>query len=817
MLRNYLKIALRTFFKERLFSSINVIGLAVGAAVALLIFLYVRNEWTYDAFHTKADRIHRVWVKEHYDDQVFFNASTPFIMGRELAANFPEIERVCRYAVINNRVKKDAFSEEESIHLASPTFLEMFDFPLLEGAKESALSGLYQVVLSPEMAEKYFGREDPVGQSLAINIAGEWQEYQVSGVISPAPANSSIQYDMLIPFENIKAFSSERGRNSWTIVFPETYVELGADVTVAQLKAKTDPFFEREVAQRYGINRYEVGFQPLTDIHLNNDMPTAIAAVSDWRYPYILSGIALLVLLLAGINYVTLAVGRSLGRAREVGVRKVAGANRLQLMQQFWSEALLVALISVGVGLALAGLALPVFNQIAGKALVLDADWSTAGFLLGLAGLLGLIAGIYPSLIYSGFSPIYALKDTISGRGVSKHRLLRGLVGLQFVLSILLLSCTFIMQSQMQYLQNKNLGFEKESMLILPYSKVPSQQAGLAQVYEEGQAKAELLRNELTGLSGVLDLTTSSHTFGTPGWQQLGYTDPDTEQFRQFYLNAVDYNYLPMMEIELQEGRNFSEAITTDADQAVIVNRTMARQFGWENRMGSQLPEPFEGFKLIGITENFNFGPLQQEIGPLMMAIDQMPLLRVCSDHVASDSPTLKMTLKLAGGNLQNTVDKVRQAWKKVAPEQPFHFAFMDDNLDKLYRAERRLSRILGITTGLAIFIACLGLFGMATLTTARRTKEIGVRKVLGASATDIVLMLNKRFTILILIANLIAAPIAFYLMQQWLRDFAYHVPISPWIFLLAGLLTLLISWLAVSYQSVRAAVANPVRALRYE
>jgi len=546
-------------------------------------------------------------------------------------------------------------------------------------------------------------------------------------------------------------------------------------------------------------------------------MPTALAAVSNWRYPYILSGIALLVLMLAGINYVTLAVGRSLGRAREVGVRKVCGATRSQLMQQFWSEALLVALISVGVGLAIARLALPVFNRIADKTLVIGLEWSTLGFLFGLAALLGLIAGIYPSLIYSGFSPVYALKNTVSGKGVNKHRVLRGLVGLQFVLSILLLSCAFLMQNQMQYLQNKNLGFEKERMLILPYSKVPSQQAGLAEVYQEGQTKAELLRNELAGTSGVLDMTTSSHTFGTPGWQQLGYTDPDNKQFRQFYLNAVGYNYLSIMEIELEEGRHFSEDITTDAGQALIVNRTMAKQFGWENLVGSQLPAPFAGFQLIGISEDFNFGSLHQEIKPLMMAIDQIPVIRVCSDRSASDSPTLKMTLNLAGDNLQSTVGKVRRAWKEVAPEQPFHFAFMEDNLDELYRSEQRLSLILSITTGLAILIACLGLFGMATLSTARRTKEIGIRKVLGASAMDIVLMLNKRFTVLILIANLIAAPIAFYLMRQWLRDFAYHVSISPWIFLLAGLFTLLIAWLAVSCQSVRAAVANPVRALRYE
>lgn len=818
MLRNYLKIAVRNLFKEKLYSSINLVGLSVGMAVAVLIMLYVREEWSFDQFHSKSDRIYRTWVKEHYEGELFFNTSTPFILGRELEANFPEVEAVARYFPINELVKNGEFSDQENIHLVSPDFLHVFDFELLHGGdSKTVIADLNSVVLTPEVARKYFGYDAPIGEALSIQVSGAWQEFQVAGIVEKAPSNSSIQYDMMIAFGHVKNLASERARNSWTNVNPETYVLLQEGAEIEALDAKVKPYIDQQVAKLYEPGEYIVGFQPLADIHLNNDIPLGYAAVSDGRYPYILSAIALLILLLAAINFVTLSVGRSVSRAKEVGVRKVSGATRLQLMQQFWSEAIVLSFLAMGLGLLITELLLPIFNELADKQLVFQYSWQNIGFLAGLVLFLGLASGIYPALVISGFSPINALKDMVNRLGTGKHLVLRSLVGAQFVLSIGLIVCTFIMQGQMRFLQQKNLGYDKEQMLVLPYSATPTMEKGFVDIYEEGLQKAELLQQELRDNSNVLGLATSTHTFGTPGWMQLGYTDPASQKFRQFFFNAVDYNYIPTLGVELVDGRNFSEAIGTDATSAVIMNETMAQLYGLENGIGQQLPKPFEQFELIGIAKDFNFASLHTEVEPLIMGIAPTGVMEFCSDLSYNDTPTPKMTIKIAGNDVQRTIKSIQEAWKTVAPDQPFDFTFVDQALDNQYRAEDRLSQILTLATMLAIFIACLGLFGIATLTTARRIKEIGIRKVLGASAFDIVVLLNKNFAWMVLAASLIAAPLSYYFMQEWLTDFAYQISINPLIFVLATVLALVVAWLAVSYHSLRAALSNPVKALKYE
>ena len=817
MLKNYFKIAWRNLWKEKRYSFINIFGLSVGMAVAILMMLFVRDEWSFDQFHSKSDRTYRAWVKEHYEGELFFNTVTPFVLGRELQDNFPEIEKVARYFVINELVRNGEFSDQENIHLASPEMLEVFDFPLLEGNPRTALSGMNSVVITPEMAKKYFNQTAPIGETLTIQVSGEWQQFQVTGVIAEAPANSSIQYDLLVPFNFVKNLVPEQGLNSWTIVYPETYVLLKEGADLAVLEQKVAPFIDQQVANIYESGEYVVGFQPLADIHLNNDFPVGYVPVSDRRYPYILSGIALLILLLAGINFVTLAVGRSVSRAKEVGVRKVNGATRLQLMQQFWSEAILVTLIAMAGGILLAELLLPTFNQLANKQLVFSYNLPNTGFLISLALSLGLLAGIYPALVASGFSPIKTIRGTVSKLGQQKHLVLRTLVGLQFALSIILIACTFIMQQQMGYLQNKNLGFDQEQMLILPYNAAPSPERGLVEIHQEAEQKLELLRPELAGNSSIKKITSSNHTFGTLGWMSFGYTDPLSQKYRNFFYNSVDYNYIETMGITLREGRAFSREIGTDATSAVLLNETMAQEMNMIGKVGEQLPAPFETFQLIGITEDFNFSSLHNPVEPLLMAIDPISVRRHVSDVSSVDSPIPKITFKISGENVPETISAIQTAWKKVAPDQPFNFTFMDEALQLQYESESRLSLLIAIASMLAILIACLGLFGIATLTTARRTKEIGVRKVLGASVTDIVLLLNMRFSWIVLLANLIAIPITYIFMKKWLADFAYQVTINPLLFVGAAIVALLLAWLAVSYHSLKAARGNPVRALRYE
>ncbi|MCB0598507.1 MAG: ABC transporter permease [Lewinellaceae bacterium] len=817
MLKNYLKIALRNLLREKRYSTINILGLGIGVAVALLLGLYAREEWSFDSFHSKKDRICRVWVKEHYQGEVFFNTVTPVVLAGVLEDNFPEVEKTVQYIQVNNLVKKGSEVSQEQMHVITPSVLEVFDFELLEGDPKDALEGLRKVVLTPAAARKYFGAGPALGQTLSVQLSGQWEEFTVSGIIREAPANSSIQYNMLIPYENMKTLFSDRALTSWTFVYPETYVLLKEGVDAGVLQEKLAPVIDKQVVRIYKAGEYVVGLQPLADIHLNNDYPQGIAAVSDHRYPMILSGIALLVLLLGVVNFVILAIGRSVSRAKEVGIRRVAGALRRQLMQQFWSESAVVTLLAVVVGVLMAQLCLPAFNLITGKSLSIPYTLSSLGLFLSGGLALGLLAGAYPALIVSGFSPLRAIKGGITRLGRGRQMLLRGLVSFQFVLSLCLIICTMVMAFQLQYLQQKNLGFDKEQVVILPYQAAPTADYGTAAIFADGREVESRLRQELDGEPKVLGVAASAHALGFPGWTTLGYTDPSSQQYRDFSYNAVSENYLETMGIGLAAGRSFSADIPSDREKAVVVNESMAGAFGWGDLVGQQLPPPFEGFQLIGILKDFHFHSLHTEIGPLMMGMNPTSLYQVVSDVNYGDLPIPKLALRLAGGDVPATLETIKQAWNKVAPGQPFDFTFLNDALDAQYRAEQHLSTVLFWATGLAILIACLGLFGIATLTTVRRTKEIGVRKVLGASVAQLVFTLNKPITMMVLLASVIAAPIAYLLMQRWLQGFAFHVAINPAWFLLAAALALALAWLSVSWQSVKTARGNPVEALRYE
>ncbi|MBX2927509.1 MAG: ABC transporter permease [Saprospiraceae bacterium] len=811
MWKNHFKIALRNLLKHRGAGFINIIGLSIGTAVVMLLSLYVWDEWTFDRFHSNADRVYRAWVKEHFKGDVFFNTVTPVVLGQELQDNFPEIRQVVRYYTTNTLAKKGNFSELEEVHFAEPSFFKVFDFKLLRGKADDVLNDLHSAVITEAVGLKYFGDPFPIGQTLPLQTDGEWTYYTVTGVIEKAPGNSSIQYGIIIPFAKGAARMPEETKTSWTNVLVETYVLLDEANKVQELETKFAPFVDGKVAQDYKPGEYLVGFQPLTDIHLNKDFPLGIVPVSDRRYPFILAGIALLILLLAGINFTTLAIGRSVARAREVGVRKVNGATRWQLMTQFWNEAILTAGVSVLLGWGLARAALPFFNNLADKQLTLDVSLQTLLLLPALALITGFLSGIYPALVLSGFKPAMTLRGILSDSGNDRHTVLRWLVGFQFILSVLLITSTVVMLRQMHYLQNKNLGYDKQQVVALAYKRSG---ARLSEQWEEGKKVLALLRDELSGQPAFRDLAMSAHTFGTPGWMSVGYTEPSTEKFRSFMLNGVDDRFLPLHSMAPAEGRNFSKENISDA-KAVIVNEAYAKQFGVE--IGRQMPEPFRDFQVIGIAEDFNFESLHTAVQPLVMAADPIGILRIASDWSVNDTPNPKISVKIAGDNLPAAISALRLAWQKVAPEQAFNYAFLDDNIDRQYRAESRLSQLVGIATGLAIFIACLGLFGIATLSIAQRTKEIGIRKVLGASVAGITGLLAKDFLKLVLIAAVIASPMAYWAMSQWLADFAYRIELQWWMFTLAGAAAIVIAFFTVSFQSVRAALANPVESLRSE
>lgn len=568
--------------------------------------------------------------------------------------------------------------------------------------------------------------------------------------------------------------------------------------------------------EEYSNSNFAVGLQPITDIHLNTEMPVGIASVSDPTYSYILGAIALLVLLIACVNFMTLSVSRSTSRAKEVGIRKTVGARREHLMYQFWGEALLMTILALAFGVILAELLLPYFNALSGTALSLNINGRSVLVFIGLACLISLVAGIYPALILSGFKPVEVLKGKLQIKG-DRSLFRKGMVVFQFTLSIFLIASTIIVNRQLDYMRSKDLGYQKEQIVVLQTDIALTRETGFSEAFEEARQKRDLLSNVLAGESSVLDVTSSVYTPVQSGWIGVDYRDANGKKY-QFNVNFVDATYLDVMDIAITEGRGFSEENTSDARRAIVVNKALVDDYGWENPIDKRLPgQGFIDHEIIGVTENFNYASLRTEVEPLAMAINPAVLLSGIDNIGIASSPSPRITVKLAGGNIPETVDVLKEAWADIAPTEPFNFTFLDEAVDNQYRQEERLSQIVIFGSSLAIIIACLGLFGLASLMVVRRTKEIGVRKVLGASSTGIMVLVNKEFTKLVLTGLLLAVPAAWYAMTLWLQDFAFRVSINVWVFLAAGLMTLIVAWLTVSYQSVKATMINPVESLRSE
>lgn len=820
MLKNYFKIAFRNLFKHKLYSLINIFGLAVGIACCVLIMLYVNNEWSYDEFHSKSDRIYRAWVHEDYGEgDIYFNTVTPFVLKPTLEQNIPEVESIARRYQFSDLVKPNDQAEafSESLQLVDPSFLTIFDFELLKGDPQTALSQPNGVVITPEAAKRYFGEANPMQQSLLIKMGNEFEAFTVTGIIEKAPENSSIRYQLLIPFEKGRDLFSERAFTSWFNVSPETYVLLKDDASLQAVEAKFPEMMQQALGpEEYERSSYTVGLQPLTDIHLNTDMPTGIAPVSDPTYSYILGAIALLVLLIACVNFMTLSVSRSTSRAKEVGIRKTVGAQRQHLMYQFWGEALLMTVLALGFGVLLAELLLPYFNSLSGTSLSLDIDWGSVMLFAGLVAFISLVAGIYPALILSGFRPVEVLKGKLQIKG-DKSLFRKGMVVFQFTLSIFLIASTIIVNRQLNFMRSKDLGYQKEQIVVLQTDATPSQGNGLISVIEGVEQKRNLLDNVLAGQASVRGVASSLFTPVQNGWIGVDFRDIDGKK-RQFNANFVDARYLDVMGIDIIQGRGFSEENTSDARRAVVVNQALVDDYGWENPIGKRLPgENFIDHEIIGVTDNFNYMSLKTKVEPLAMTINPRIIFSGIDNVSIASAPSPRITVKLAPGDIPSAMDALEAAWEDIAPAEPFNFTFLDQAVDNQYRQEERLSQIVIFGSALAIIIACLGLFGLASLMVVRRTKEIGVRKVLGASPAGIMMLVNREFTKLVLVGFVLAAPLAWYAMNSWLQDFAYKADITVWVFLLAGVITLAVAWLTVSYQSVKATLINPVDSLRSE
>jgi putative ABC transport system permease protein len=582
-----------------------------------------------------------------------------------------------------------------------------------------------------------------------------------------------------------------------------------------QIEAKFPSVFKTILGEEeFKQSKYAPGLQPITDIHLNTDYPVGIAPVSNQRYSLILAAIASLILIVACINFVTLSVGRSIKRGKEVGIRKVVGAQRGQLITQFIGEALIVTLMALILGMVAAWFSLSTFNELSGKQLVFP--WN--GFLIlimgGLLMIIGLIAGSYPAFILSAFKPISILKGGIQS-GSSKQQLRKWLVGVQLVLSIFLVSSTLIMSQQLDFLQNKNLGFNKEQLAVIRL-QVP-RGGRLAERVRLGFEKAELFKAEFSKIPDILSACASSHDFGNGNWMIIGYTD-DAGVYRNFNLNSIDDEYIPTLKMELVQGRNFSQEIVSDVRRGVIVNEAFIKEYGWSDAVGKKIPgKNFLDHEIIGVVKDFNYASLYTRVQPLVMVQDPAIILSGVENISIDSSPLPKLIVRLQPGNMQVTIDQIKGISEKISSGEEFTFSFVDQALAAQYRNDQNLGKIVRIATLLAMFIGSLGLYALASLAMQNRTKEISIRKVLGATEQSLLMLLTKDYVFLILISLLLSVPITWYMMSQWLQSFEYRVAIGLSVFVWAGALSLVIALLTISYQAIKAAWTRPADTLKYE
>ncbi|HEX5654649.1 MAG TPA: ABC transporter permease, partial [Chitinophagaceae bacterium] len=723
-----------------------------------------------------------------------------------LQATIPDIESNCRVFAFNTLVQYKQNRFNEPVNMVDSNFFQVFDFKLAEGNPQKAFPNSQSLVISEKLAKKYFGKEPALGKTLELQLGDQPILFTITAVAKKAPQESSIQFDLLIPHSNDHYLFNERARTAgWTQVFEETYLLVKEGRTAADIERKIPAMVKQIAGEDYVEGQYNVYLQPLTAIHLDKQLPAANLPVSDPAYSYILGIIGILILLIACVNFVTLSIGRSSTRAREVGVRKVMGAERPALLRQFWGEALVMVILSISLAIFLSFLFLKPFNAIVNKELVLAFDGFTILFLLAVVIIVALLAGIYPAIILSGFAPAKVLKGQLeTGQGMGFFR--KSLIAGQFVASILMIIGTLVIGQQLNFLRNKNLGYDKEYVVVVSTNKSRG----------EGIPLAERFKTELAKFPQVSSSTISLFSFAQAGgWINLGYED-DKKLYRNFRMNAVDEDFVHTMDLQLIKGRNFSKDNPADISSAMVVNEALVKEYGWTDPIGKKLPGRYEQ-QVIGVVKDFHFESLHNPIQPLAMVMRPDSMFRRSNDINFSATTQPRISVKLKKGNLQEELALLKSAWQTVAANQEFEYQFLDESLHTLYQKEIHFGKVVGYASVLSIFIACMGLFGLATLVVTRRTKEIGIRKVLGADVKSLVGLLSKDFVLLVLLAALIAFPLAWWALNKWLEDFAYRISIEWWVFIAGAAAALLIALATVSVQAIRAATSNPVKSLRTE
>jgi putative ABC transport system permease protein len=803
MFKNYFKTAWRNLMKNKVFSFINIAGLSIGIAVSFVILMYVRDELSFDKFNVNANRIVRVIFKADINGGKINESVAMAPVAQTMKNDFPEVEdatRIVNYGSPKISYKEKTFKDEK-VALVDPNFFSLFTLPMIEGTVKTALIQPNTIVLTKAAAQKYFGEENAIGKILSFNNNSEI--YKVTGVIENIPSNSHFHFDMFASLAGSKDAKSD----SWMFGGYHTYLLLKPGTDIKQMEAKFPAMVAKymgpQIQQQMGLSLAQfrtkgnsLGFtlQPLTSIHLHSTTNNEFEPGGNAGYVYIFGVIAIFMLLIASINFINLSTAGAAKRAKEVGVRKVIGSGRFQLIRQFLFESVLLTVLALIIAFVLVKLALPEFNNISGKHLAFDAKPMVALVVLGL--LVGVAAGTYPAFYLSSFKPIVVLKGKLTANNKS-FGLRSSLVVFQFFISVGLIISTIVVYQQMKFIENRNPGYNKEQVLTLPGSYVLGN--------NEQVFKQEMLKD-----SRVVNATVSFYKPAGPSSYNNALAYPQGDE--NHLLNAVEYHvdeqYIPTMGMQMAAGRNFSKEFPTDS-LALVINESSARALGWSDKnavgktivrqnsvRGTNVP-----FQVIGVVKDFNFKSLHESISPLFMTL----------------YPEGGLIFKIKTTDVSGLLATMKKKWDAFNTGEPFTYSFLDDLFNKTYSAEQKTGTVLNIFSILIILVACMGLFGLVTYTAEQRTKEIGIRKVLGASVGQVTQMLSKEFLKLVLIASLIAFPVAWWAMNKWLQTFAYRINISWWVFAAAAFSAILIALVTVSFQAIKAGLANPVESLKSE
>lgn len=806
MFTNYLKIALRNVLRHKGYAALNLSGLAIGIACCMVILIHIQDELSFDRFHANADRIYRVtrdWKRAEGGGAQA--ANTPAAVGPNLMAEYPAVEKFARVMFPHPQSVLVSNGEsrfyEEGFYWADSTFFEVFSFKLKRGHANTALVEANSLVLTESMAHKYFGDQDPVGKTLTIE-GWSRDDYKITGILEEVPPNSHLQFNFLgsVRGADQRYTYLYSGEGQWTNSLGYTYILLRDGASPKDLEAQLASFGQRHLGEFARGRGFVPNFklQPLADIYLHSNLNVEAGPTSDVIYVYLFAAIAALILIIASINYMNLATARSARRGREVGLRKVLGAQRRALVRQFIGESLLMSFAALLLAAMIAELILPIFNSLAGKSLAFNYLQHPQRLIifLGIAAAVGLLAGSYPAFVLSALRPAATLKGELKS-GRLGLLLRRSLITIQFTASIILIVATIVVMKQLAFVRSQSLGFDQNQIAIVPIRD------------GEMRKRVEQLKPEFLKHPNIVSVSAAA---GVPGRTMLVDGFPvrpagaDRSAQIPMQIVGVDYDFFKTLDVKLIGGRTFQKEMRTDSASAFVINETAAKALGWDVPLGERLELVMDNGKkgaIVGVVQDFHFASLHEKIEPMVFHI--WPQRYSC------------FAVKMRAADISESLAFLRSTWSRMLPQQPFEFFFLDEEFDRQYAKDERVGKIFGYAATLAIFVAGLGLLGLTAFSAEQRTKEIGIRKVLGASVSGVVMLLSKDFVKLVLIANVIAWPLAWYAMNKWLQDFAYRIELGWWVFALAGGLALVIALLTVSTQAIKAALANPVEALRYE